>query len=211
LAKKYRWHFERGLFELYGKDKLRTPFSNLIDFKKFMKEVNKQDWIVSIQAPLKKADDIVHYVGRYTKRACISEHNILSADNGEIRFKYKDYKRADHSGKPTYSELTLSYTDFFGRLFQHVPSKGFRVVRYYGIYSNRKLNRPWIIKKKNDDLKLDSSNWRSYQIRKTGLDPLICPCCNKEMILVQEYYDNRTRWVRMKTADNILNYWQRAV
>ena len=140
LARKFRWHFEKGLFKLFKKGELDTHFTNLIKFKEFIKEVNKQDWVVSVQAPLKKADDIVNYVGRYTKRACISEYNIISADNELIRFRYKDYKHTDHSGKAQMAEITLHYSDFFARLFQHVPTKGFRMVRYYGMYSNKNIS-----------------------------------------------------------------------
>ena len=51
LSKKYRWHFEKGLFELFENGKLLHYFSNLIEFKEFIKEINKQDWVVSVQAP----------------------------------------------------------------------------------------------------------------------------------------------------------------
>lgn len=198
LSKKYRWHFQKGLFELFKKGELRHDYANLIEFKKFIKEVNTQDWVVSVQAPLRKADDIVNYVGRYTKRACISEYNIKDASNGEIRFAYKDYKLADHKGIAQMSEVTLSFHDFFARLFEHVPTKGFRMVRYYGIYSSRKIKELPNQKRRNKTQLAD--NWRDLQIQKTGKDPLICPCCNKEMVLTYVHYDlkNRPRWVQKK-------------
>jgi len=34
-------------------------------------------------------------------------------------------------------ELSLHYRDFFPLLLQHVPLPYFRIVRYYGLYSNR--------------------------------------------------------------------------
>ena len=210
LAKKFRWHFEKGLFALYDKNELKTSFDNPVSFKHFIKQVNSQDWIVSIQPPLKKADDIVNYVGRYTKRACISEYNLLSADNDVIRFRYKDYKNSDPHGKPAKTEIALGYRDFFGRLFEHVPSKGFRMVRYYGIYSNRMIGLLNLGKNSQNKL-THKPDWREYQIQKTGKDPLICPCCGTEMRLVQEYYDRRTRWHRILRKDKIPDYWPMAV
>jgi hypothetical protein len=210
LAKKFRWHFEKGLFALHDKHELKTSFDNSVSFKQFIKHVNSQDWVVSIQPPLKKADDIVNYVGRYTKRACISEYNLLSADGGIIRFRYKDYKNSDPSGKPAKTEIALGYRDFFGRLFEHVPSKGFRMVRYYGIYSNRMIG----ILNPGKNLKnrvTHKPDWRECQIQKTGKDPLMCPCCGTEMRLVQEYYDHRTRWHRVLRKDKIPDYWPMAV
>ena len=211
LANKFRWHFEKGLFKLFKNGDLKTSHKDLIEFKQFILEVNQQDWIVSVQAPLKKADDIVNYVGRYTKRACISEYNIISADNEQIRFKYKDYKHTDHSGKPEMAEISLHYRDFFARLFQHVPTKRFRVVRYYGMYSNKNISKIKNTKEKAAKVKSESLTWREYQINKTGVDPLICPCCNKEMILINEHYDNRTRWVREIHNDLIPEHWDTAI
>jgi len=196
LSKKYRWHFEKGLFDLFEKGELLHDFPNKIAFKKFIKEVNNQDWVVSVQAPLKKADDIVNYVGRYTKRACISEYNIKDSSNGSIRFAYKDYKHTNHKGKAKMSEMTLGFNDFFGRLFEHVPSKGFRMVRYYGIYSTRKIKE--LHKSRHKAGGVIASNWRELQIQKKGKDPLICECCNKEMTMVYVHYNlkHRPRWVQ---------------
>lgn len=210
LAKKFRWHFDKGLFALYDTDQLKTSFDNSMTFKQFIKQINYQDWVVSVQPPLKKADDIVNYVGRYTKRACISEYNILSADKGLIRIRYKDYKNTAPSGKPAKSELTLEYQDFFGRLFEHVPSKGFRMVRYYGMYSSKLIGQ---IPVENHAHRKPSSkvNWRQYQINKTGIDPFICPCCGKQMRLVQHYYDRRNRWQRVMMKDKIPDHWPIAV
>jgi hypothetical protein len=210
LSKKFRWHFERGLLGLYKKGELKTEFENEISFKYYIKQVNKQDWVVSIQRPLKKMEDIVNYVGRYTKRACISEYNILSADDGEIRFRHKDYKQTDDKGLPFLCETMLGYRDFFGRLFEHVPSKGFRMVRYYGIYSNRKIKEQLKGSKKQSK-ETKNNSWREYQLQKTGKDPLLCACCGKEMVRVSDYYDHRTRWQRMQMKDKIPDYWPVAV
>lgn len=81
------------------------------------------------------------------------------------------------------------------------------MVRYYGMYSNRKISKQ--IQKGDNHKSKDTSSdtWRDLQILKTGVDPLICPCCNKEMILVNEYYDNRTRWVRELYKDHVPSHW----
>ena len=212
IAKKFRYYFETGIFKLYRKGELDCDFKNEIQLKSFILELNDKAWVVSIQGALSNAESIVKYVGRYSKRACISEHNILSAENGEIRFRYKNYKDTDHKGKPAIAELTLSVEDFFGRLFEHVPSKGFRVVRYYGMYSNRRIGKGYQTEEqKRKQADKQKETWREMQKRITGVDPLICPCCKKEMVKVEEYYDNRTRWVRMKTKDKVPDHWPIAV
>ncbi len=210
LARKYRWHFEKGLIDLFERGEIKTSYKSVIELKSFIKEVNEQDWVVKVRPPLRKAEDIINYVGRYTKRACISEYNILSDKDGIIKIRHKDYKNVDSTGKPDMKELELGYRDFFGRLFEHVPGKGFRMVRYYGMYSSKWINK--VPRKPRDKQVIDKKqDWRQYQIDKTGKDPLLCPRCKKEMILIQEYYDNRTRWIRKIKKDKIPDHWPIAV
>ena len=207
LAKKFRWHFNRLLIQAFRKDELITPYDTLNEFKSFIKTINSQKWIVNVQPPLKKPHHIVNYVGRYTKRACISEYNIISADNDFISFRHKDYKQTDKKGKPKLVVTSLRFDVFLARLFQHVPSKGFRAVRYYGMYTNVKfatlkeiLNRTPTPKNKKD--------WRTYQINKTGIDPLMCPCCKLEMEHRLQYYDQRPRNLRWKIPCPVPDHWK---
>lgn len=80
---------------------------------------------------------VIRYIGRYSKRACLSEYKITKMEEGYISFRYKDYKNLDVNKKPIENEMRLHYSDFFPLLLQHVPLPYFRIVRYYGIYSNR--------------------------------------------------------------------------
>ena len=95
-------------------------------------------------------------------------------DNEIIAFKYKDNKNKDINGKPIERELVLNYRDFFALLLQHVPLPSFRLVRYYGIYSNRGHLPKELFSGGNDV----SINWREIQSSETGQDPLICKKCN---------------------------------
>ena len=78
-----------------------------------------------------------YYVGRYSKRACLSEYKITAMDGENISFRYRDYKNSPDRRNPVEKELTLHYREFFPRLLQHVPLRYFRIVRYYGFYSNK--------------------------------------------------------------------------
>ena len=77
------------------------------------------------------------YIGRYSKRACLSEYKITQMEGEYISFRYKDYKNLNIKRKAIERELRLHYSDFFPRLLQHVPLPYFRIVRYYGLYSNK--------------------------------------------------------------------------
>ena len=40
----------------------------------FIKSLNKTDWQIQIEKPISKIDIIIRYIGRYSKKACLSEH-----------------------------------------------------------------------------------------------------------------------------------------
>ena len=110
---------------------------------------------------------------RYSKRACLSEYKITMMEGEFIGFSYKDYKKKDFNGLPFSRERTLNYREFFPLLLQHVPLPRFRLVRYYGIYSNRShIPREYF--SEMDDTPI---SWRLLQQSETGQDPLICPHC----------------------------------
>ena len=174
LKSKFRGIFERRLIDLYDSGKLDHNFRDIIEFKRFLKRVNEKNWIIHFEDPMETPADVIRYIGRYSKRACLSEYKITRMENEIIAFKYKDNKNKDINGKPIERELVLNYRDFFALLLQHVPLPGFRLVRYYGIYSNRG-HLPKELFSGSDDVTL---NWRELQQSETGQDPLLCQKCN---------------------------------
>jgi len=177
LKSKFRGIFEKRLIDLFNSGKLDHDFRNIIEFKRFIKRVNQKNWIIHLENPMDTPADVIRYIGRYSKRACLSERKIIRMENEIIAFKYKDNKNKDINGKPIEKELTLNYRDFFPLLLQHVPLPNFRLVRYYGIYSNRG-HLPKEFFSGSDDVEDTLINWKSLQESKTGEDPLICKKCN---------------------------------
>lgn len=53
-------------------------------------------------------------------------------DNGEVTFRYKDYRQGNAE-----RTMTLSARDFIRRFLQHVLPTGFQRIRYYGFLGNR--------------------------------------------------------------------------
>jgi DNA-directed RNA polymerase subunit M/transcription elongation factor TFIIS len=140
---------------------------------------------------------VVRYIGRYSKRACLSEYKITKMEGEYITFKYKDNKTKDCNNKPIEQELELNYRDFFPRLLQHVPLKYFRIVRYYGSYSNRiKIPEEYLYKENENENKEQEiqpvENWEELQISKTGTNPLICSSCKKRKIYLYTILKSRS-------------------
>ena len=137
IQTKFRCKFEDKLVQLFDADALIHKFSDRIDFMRFLKRVNDKQWHIHFESAMRIPEEVIRYIGRYSKRACISEYKITNIDGAYISFSYKDNKNLDINGKPIVKELTLHYNEFFPRLLQHVPLPYFRLVRYYAAYSAR--------------------------------------------------------------------------
>jgi hypothetical protein len=137
IQTKFRCKFEDKLVKMFDSNTLEHKFSDRIEFLRFIKRVNGNSWRVHFEPAIQIPEEVIRYIGRYSKRACISEYKITNIDGENISFKYKDYKNLDFYGKPIEKVETLNYREFFPRLLQHVPLPYFRIVRYYGAYAAR--------------------------------------------------------------------------
>ena len=137
IQKKFRCKFEDRLVELYESGALDHGFKSKIDFLSFLRRINEKNWRVHFEPSMAIPAEVIRYIGRYSKRACLSEYKITNIEGEFISFRHKDYKNLDINGKPIEREMTLHYRDFFPRLLQHVPLPYFRIVRYYGVYAAR--------------------------------------------------------------------------
>ena len=83
-------------------------------------------------APSPDPEQVLDYVGRYTHRVAISNNRLLDIDDGQVRFRWKDYR--DDSQQKT---MTLAADEFIRRFLLHVLPEGFQRIRYYGFLGNR--------------------------------------------------------------------------
>jgi ribosomal protein S27E len=109
-----------------------TPFHpempSLVDslYKKYPK-----GFYVNVKDTIERNNITVSYVGRYIKHPAIASSRIISYDDDEVSFYYKDHK----TGKKIYK--TMPTDDFITSLIGHIPDNQFKVVRYYGAYSRK--------------------------------------------------------------------------
>jgi len=203
LGKQLRIKYEKGLLDLYKSGELIVPqrIKSLSDFQSFLLGIGKKHWIVSVQKPLSDLSQIVGYVGRYTKRCCLSEYKIESISGGQIKFWANDYKNSERGEKAKQVLISLDSVEFLDRLLQHIPSKRYRMVRYYGLYSSYHLSR--IPSEYRGDLEEESDylgeefegeDWGDYgsyrkrQIKLGKGDPLFCLDCQEDLVAVRLVY-----------------------
>ena len=71
-------------------------------------------------------------MARDTHRVAISNHRLVTLENGQVTFRYKDYQRGHRL-----RTLTLDAVEFLRRLLLHVPPHGFHRMRHFGFLANR--------------------------------------------------------------------------
>jgi len=200
LANKFRHKFEDELVKMFNNGSLRHNFKNEIAFKSFLKRINQKNWIINLEPPIDTPEAVIRYIGRYSKRACISEYKITEIEGEYISFNYKDNKTIDQDRKPVVRTLKLHYSKFFPRLLQHVPLPYFRLVRYYGLYSTKsKIKDEFLNKNKGDDINEEHIEYEN---------PFICTLCNRERVYINTVIDIRKPIERKKeTFDINIHPW----
>jgi hypothetical protein len=207
LTKRWQHALQTELIRLYRLGVLKTgeSISNVIDFLSFIKsqnakqcaknEIRKSGWVVNIQPPLSDAESILRYIGRYSKKMCLSERKIVKIEGEYITIQYNDYKNTAAGQPAKQAQKTFHYVTFLDQLLQHVPEKGFQQVRYYGLYSSARVNdlpathrlpKPAPVSISADILPDDAPfyAYRSGLLQRGEGDPLYCACCQKAMDLV---------------------------
>ena len=85
----------------------------------------KQNWVVDIR-PVGSGEAALKYLAAYVYRTALGSQRIISADQHQVTFQYKD------SDDGSWQRLQLQPNEFIRRFLQHVLPKGFQRVRRYG-------------------------------------------------------------------------------
>ena len=71
---------------------------------------------------------LVVYLCKYVSAPPISIRRIENYDGQNVTYRYEDHLKGE-------MHETIPAAEFIGRMIRHLPPKGFRMVRYYGIYA----------------------------------------------------------------------------
>lgn len=182
------WKYEiiNLLRQTYNRGELVLPKSmkkisaTKAEFNRWLNPHYEKYWIVHFARPSKNHHRNIKYLGRYLKRPALSMSRLKHYDGKEVVFSY-----LNHATKQ-YLRFTSRIEDFIKRLVQHIPDKGFRMIRYYGFLATRVRSK---LLPKVYDL-LDQPERKAIHIRfptlmknSFGVDPLECILCKSRMIL----------------------------
>ena len=137
LSRLFRRLFLDSLEKAFAGGKLQF-FSSLEGLRErrgflaYLAPTRKVEWVVYAKRPFAGPAQVLDYVGRYTHRVAISNQRLLAIEEGQVGFRWKDYRDANRQ-----KTMTLSADEFLRRFLLHVLPQGFQRIRYYGLLGNR--------------------------------------------------------------------------
>ena len=141
------------------------------------KAIFSKNWIVYAKRPFSCAATVVEYLARYTHKVAISNHRLLAVDHEQIRFQYKDYRKA---GAKLHTALHAH--EFLRRFCLHILPKGFVRIRHYGIFASK--NKAIDLNKAKLDLgqplwEKTTFSWKEIALAKLNINPDACPIARR--------------------------------
>lgn len=120
--------FDAGDLSFFGN---LVPLAEAVAFAKYLQPLRRLDWVVYAKRPFAGPQPVLDYLGRYTHRVAIANSRLIDLADGQVRFRWKDYRQPD---KP--KVMTLQADEFIRRFLLHVLPDGFRRIRHFGCLAN---------------------------------------------------------------------------
>lgn len=134
FVNRLRVAYENGELEFHGQI---TELAKPKEFDRLLRKLSDIEWVVYAKRPFGGPEQVMNYLGRYTHKVAISNHRLVSNENGKVSFRWKDYRRAKEGSEKLHSVMELDAHEFIRRFLLHVLPKGFVRIRHYGLLANR--------------------------------------------------------------------------
>jgi hypothetical protein len=186
LSRKFRGKFLYYLKKSYYGNRLKfagdiEKLKDKFYFQEFADKLFRKEWIVYCKPPFNSAEHVLEYLGRYTHRVAISNNRIVKLENGNVTFKWRDYKDGNKE-----KLMTVTSEEFIRRFLMHILPRKFVKIRHYGILSNRnrklKLQKSKILPGmtfKRSKAFIENLSSAELLLKLTGIDICKCPSCKR--------------------------------
>jgi Putative transposase len=159
-----------------------APLGEAVAFADHLRPLRRIDWVVYSKRPFGGPQHVLDYLGRYTHRVAIANSRLIGLDNGQVRFRWKDYRRPD---KP--KVMTLDANEFIRRFLLHVLPSGFRRIRHFGFLANVHRTARLATIRTLLDVSAPAaddqpSDYRSRYASLTGQHLDVCPRCGGQIV-----------------------------
>ena len=110
---------------------IQPPGQDREHWLRLFNTLRAKPWHAHIQPPYDHPMGVIRYLAFYIKGGPIAEDRITRLPDHQIRIAYK--RPDEHRSQ----WITLPTQEFFRRFLNHVPPKGSRTVRAYGLFHHR--------------------------------------------------------------------------
>jgi hypothetical protein len=199
LSRLFRRLFLESLEKAFDDGQLQffsslQELQNRLVFLRYLARLRKSKWVVYAKAPFAGPQQVLDYVGRYTHRVAISNNRLLAIEDGQVQFRYKDYR--DGSQQKT---MSLSGNEFIRRFLLHVLPDGFQRIRYYGFLGNRHRKEKLqhcrqllaMVPLEDTPAEPTGEDYRDRYQALTGASLWECPVCHRGRMIVIGVIDPR--------------------
>ena len=116
---------------------------------------------------------------------------LVSADDGGIAFRWKDFRV---EGPDRWTTMSLHPHEFIRRFLLHVLPKGFDRIRHYGLFANG--NRTDNIARARELLAVAPPPSKPETVKPGADEPRVlptpCPCCGGRMHVIETFEPGQT-------------------
>lgn len=175
---------ERGLLFFFG------DLSDLGDaaiFTQRLQTLKAADRVVYAKPPFGGPTQVLEYLGRYTHRVAISNERLCRLENGQVSFRWKDYRHGSRK-----RIMTVEAEEFMRCFLLHTLPPGFRRIRHYGLLASRHRSKSLelclrLLSNPATDLLPDPRrDWTELYLALTGIPINRCPRCGLDSMYVVE-------------------------
>jgi len=187
LSVKFRGRFRALLLAALVDGGLQIPpGASAAAWRMLLNKFGRQKWHVQIDPAYEHPRGVIRYLGAYLKRGPIGESRIKRYDGNTLGIAYK---HPEEHPTPTFE---LSANEFLSRFLVHVPPKGQRVVRHFGLFHHRQRER---LERARQLLAAEpaapGAPPRIPAPARSRPPAMVCPHCGKPLVVVAIHFRSR--------------------
>ena len=172
------------LREIYAElDLSAAGYAHIRDYREwcqFLEVQFQRRWKIHFAKKTKHARQNINYIGRYLKRPPMAASALRHYTGGAVVHHYYDHRTQQHRRQ------ILSQEEMLLRYISHIPSRHFKMVRYYGFLSNRKrgelLPKIYAALAMEVKTKPTKPGYAALMKQFTNVDPYQCVLCGARMV-----------------------------
>jgi len=133
LRELFRDNLVRSLQRALKRRELLVPdYMSRRQLVALLKDLGEGEWHVKVMDRYEGGQGVLTYFSRYVRGGPISNPQILAYEDGQVTYRYRDRETGQDR------KVEQSAWDFMDRILEHVPEKGFRTIRYYGLFAQNR-------------------------------------------------------------------------